>query len=346
MKPLINKLKQQKGLKILIIRLKPIGDTVLISPVFRNIKKLYPQAKIEVIIYPFVYPVIKHNPNVDKVIILKRNNFSKFIFYLKSLFRSYDVIIDFINNPTSAIISLFTHTKIRIGNKTKRNFFYNYRIQSSKREYSSIRCLKSLKPLGLAKFDDYLPDLYLDKKDINTINHLLTNLKLGNNTIGLFVSAKYPTRQYTPENFAQLGRLIAKKTNYHVLFLFGNNDFESFLKIQKYIKKRKNIHFISSHMTLGEFSALIARLRFLITNDTGPKHIATSLKIPTLTIFGPTDERVWNPPDWKKYPTIRKQIDCALCNKLKCPKNSLECMTGLSPETVFSVFKKTIKGIK
>lgn len=345
MKPLKEKLKKQKKIKILILRLKPIGDTVLISPVFRNIKKTYPQAKISVIIYPMAYDVIKNNPNVDKVIILKRNNFSKLIYYLKSIFKYYHVIIDYINNPTSTIIAFFTHAKVKIGNRTKRNFFYNYRFKFDKKEYSSIRCLRLLEPIGISRFDDYLPELFLDRQDIITVNRLFSSLKIKKRVTALFVSAKYATRQYPPENFAYLGKLIIEKAKHNILFLFGKDDIQSLYTIQKIIQENKKVFFISPKITIGELCAVLSKVRFLITNDTGPKHLATALKIPTLTIFSATDEEVWNPPtSWA--PTIRKKIDCAPCNKLSCPKGTIECMSDLKPEEVFKAYLKAIKNIK
>jgi len=343
MKPLQEKLKKKKRIKILIIRLKPIGDAVLISSVFRNIKKMYPQALVHIIVYPFVYPVIQNNPNIDKLIILKRDNFHKFIFYMQSFFKYYDIIIDYINNPTSTLIAFFTHSGYIIGNKNRRNFFYHYRNTSDEKEYSAIRSLKLLKPLGLNNFEDYMPEIFLDKKDVIMADKLLSCLKLKKNIIGLFVSAKYTSRQYPPENFAKLAQLIVKKTPNQALFLFGKDDIETLFTIQKKIKEQTNISYISPQITIGELAAIISKLKFLITNDTGPKHLATAQKIPTFTIYSSTDEAVWNPPDRKKHPFIREKIDCAPCNKLSCPKNTTECMTNLSPEKIFNKLKKYIR---
>lgn len=339
----IEKLKKQKKVKVLIIRLKPIGDTVLISPVFRNLKKLFPQASIDIIIYPFVVDAVKNNPYIDNVIILKRKNIPKINFYFKSLFKHYDIIIDYINNPTSVLIAQFTRAKIRIGNKTKRNFFYNYRIVSDKKEYSSIRCLRLLEPLGLQDTKDYMPEFYIDQKDKDTVERLYKTFNIKKPLITIFASAKYPTRQYSPENMANLGELIIKKTKNNLLFLFGKNDLQTFYIIHKQLKQYPQVHFFSPDITIGELSASIANSDILITNDTGPKHIATALKIPTLTIFSATDEEVWNPPDPKTAVTIRKKLDCAPCNKLICSKGSLECMKKLNPEEVFTAFQKMAK---
>ncbi|MBU1077070.1 MAG: glycosyltransferase family 9 protein [Spirochaetes bacterium] len=343
MKPLNERFKKLKKIKILIIRLKPIGDTILISPVFRNLKKLYPQCEIDLIIYPFAYDAIKNNPHVDKIIILKRSLLPKLVFYFRSFFKYYHVIIDYINNPTSTMIALFTHAKVKIGNRTKRNFFYNFRIRSDKREYSSIRCLRLLEPLGLKDMKDHLPEMFLDEKDRITADRLLIGLKIKDPIIAIFVSAKYPTRQYTSENFARLGELIINKANQNVLFLFGKDDNGSLYTVQRLLIHQKNVFFISPQITIGELGALLSKARYLITNDTGPKHMATALGVPTLTIFGATDDQIWNLPDTKKNPVIRKKLSCAPCNKLTCPLGTLACMKDLAPEDVFKAFQKNFK---
>lgn len=343
MQPLKDRFKKQKTVKILIIRLKPVGDTVLISPVFRHLKRLYPQAQIHVVIYSFVYDVLRNNPHVDKIIVIKRNNWSRLFFYLKCLFQFYDIIIDFINTPTSMLISLFTHARVRIGRKKKRNFFYTYQIDSREKKYSPLLSLKLLQPLGLTDVNDYLPELHIDKKAELIAANLLNGMKIVKPVVGLFVSAKYPSRQYPAEHFARLGLLISEKTNRSVVFLFGKDDLDSLRTIQKIVRDRERIYFITPAITIGELAAVIARLDFFITNDTGPKHIATALNIPTLTIFSATDEKVWNPPDLKRFPVIRHKLKCAPCDKLECPQGTLQCMTDLKPEEVFKLFQRVFK---
>ncbi len=325
--------------KILIIRLKPIGDSILISPAIRNLKKLFPESKIDIIIYPYAYEAVKSNKYLDNIIILKRNNISKLKFYLKSMFKFYDIIIDYINNPTSTIISLLTHTKIRIGNYTKRNFFYNYRFKNEIIEYSGIRNLRLLTPLGLKKLDDYMPEFFIEEKDLNTASYLLKNIGFNENEkiAGIFTSAKYQTRLYPLDNFIKLAKLIIEKSDYKVLFLFGLKEYDKLTYTMKKLKNYKNIKYIYPETTLGELAAIMKKLKILITNDCGPKHLATAVGISTFTIFGATDERIWNPPDTKKYPYIKLNIDCQPCNKLIC-ENPI-CLNNLSPQMIFNKLK-------
>lgn len=333
--------KTGKKIKILIIRLKAIGDAILTSAVFRNLRRIYPDCKIDVIVYTYVQDVYKNNPYINKLIILKRKNLSKLVFYFKSFFRRYDIIIDSIDNPTSAAIALFTHAKIKIGGKNKRNLFYTHRIKITERMYNAKRHLKLLEPLGLKDFSDYMPELFIDGNDNRTAEILLSSMGLKNKKlIGIFASAKYITRKYIPEYFAGLAEMIAKNSNYKILFLFGKGDIETLRIILKTLTVKKNIYFAPPDISIGELGGLIKRLNYFITSDTGPKHIATGLNIPTLTIFGATHAQDWNPPDLIRFPIIKNNIKCSPCNKNKC--DSLKCMKELYPEDVFKRIKKII----
>jgi len=329
-------------MKFLIIRLKAVGDTILTTPVFRNIKKYFHNSIIDVIVYPNSYDILKNNPYIDKVIILKIKNISKFIFYLKSIFKKYDVIIDYINNPTSTLIAFFTRSRFKIGIKNKRNFFYTHRLKISGNIYTGIKNLKYLEPLGINDFSDFMPEIFLNNSEIKKGKRILMEIGIPlKNIVGIFASAKYETRRYPPENFAELAKIIAKKTKYNVLFLFGYNDFKIYEIIRSICKDLKNIYFSPLNLNLLEISAIIKNLKFFITSDTGPKHIGVALKIPTLTIFSSTNPLVWNPPDTKRFPFIRNEIDCIGCESNSC--ESLKCMKELSAYEVFKVFKKYCK---
>ncbi len=330
-----------KKVRILIIRLKAIGDAILTSAVFRNLKRIYPDCKIDVILYTYVQDVYKNNPYINKLIILKRKNLNKLIFYFKSLFRRYDIIIDFIDNPTSAAIALFTRAKIKIGGKNKRNLFYTHRIKIIERMYNAQRHLKLLEPLGLKDFSDYMPELFIDDQDDKTAEILISNLGLKNKKlIGIFASAKYITRKYIPEHFAGLAELIVKNSKYKILFLFGKGDTETLRTILKTLTVKKNIYFAPPDISIGELGGLIKRLNYFITNNTGPKHMATGLDIPTLTIIGATHGKDWNPPDLIRFPIIQNDIECSPCDRTKC--DSLKCIKELYPEAVFKKIKKII----
>ena len=332
--------------RFLVIRLKPVGDMVLSTPVFRNIKKKYPNSKIDVVIYPSVLDIIKNNPYIDKIIIINKNFISKALFNLKSMFSYYHVVIDLINNPVSSAIAFFTDSEAIIGEKKSRNFFYDLNTECVDPVYSPIRSLKKLNVIGINDYSDFSPEIFISNEDTRKADCYYNSINTSKGFIGIFASAKYPSKTYPPGHFAKLGKIIASNTGYNVLFLFGKNDKSTYYEVRKCIKINENIFFHEPTTGLGELCALLSKLDFLITCDTGPKHISTALNIPTLTIFGPTSEKKWNPPDQIRFPVIKKTMPCSPCNSNHCPYATTTCMKELLPEDVFSAFLKTVSSLE
>lgn len=336
-------MKRSKPTRILVIRLKPVGDTVLISAVFRNLKRLFPGSLIDVVIYPSALAGLGENPSLHRILVLKRKNLSKLFFYFTLIFRRYDITLDYINNPTSCLISLFAHAGIRIGRNLGRNFFYTHKYDYQDRVYSAIRSLYPLRFLGLKSFRDYQPEFFLAGSDLQRSDGILkkTGVRPGQKLIGIFVSAKYPARKYPAESFSRLACLIRRDFSATILFLFGLGDEDSIQRIRKTLPSSGRFIFIPDSISIGEMAGIMKKLKFLITNDTGPKHLATSLGIPTLTLFFSTDDKVWNPPDRRKFSIIRPGIVCSPCNKLKC--DTLDCLNVLTPEEVYRKLKPALK---
>ena len=331
MQTLYDTLKEQKSIRILILRLKPVGDTVLISAVLRNLKRLFPQAEIDVVVYPFVVDLIKNNPYIDNVVVLDRTLKGRLLFYLKSLTRRYDVIIDYINNPTSTAIALLTRAKYRIGNATRRNAFYSHRITKKHAAYSAIRCLRALEPLGLSNFDDYQPELFIDDESQELADkYIMKECGDSRPVIGIFASSKYQKRQYSLEYSAQVGKMIAERYHVTVLYLFGKDDIESYNAIDKVAGNHERIILGSTDVPLSELSGQIKRLSFFISNDTGPKHIATAFNVPTLCIYKTTSKIIWNHPDQERFPGIVAEPDPEKAGSYIDPE----------PEYIVSVFRE------
>ena len=99
------------------------------------------------------------------------------------------------------------------------------------------------------------------------------------------------------------------------------------------LAKNKLINLADSPVSLGELKALIARASLVITNDTGPRHIAIALNRPVITMFGPND------PEWtnSRHP-LEKQLvtdePCAPCQKPVCPNGDAKCMRNIKVESV------------
>ena len=108
------------------------------------------------------------------------------------------------------------------------------------------------------------------------------------------------------------------------------NDIEQIL-IEKQIK---NINNLAGKTSIEELVVIISNLDLLITGDSGPMHIAASFEIPTITIFGPTDDSQTSQWMTKKSRIIKKNLSCQPCMKRVCPLKHHNCMQFISAEDV------------
>ncbi len=330
--------------RILLIRLKAIGDIILTTPVIKKLKKYFPTAKIDIIVYKGGEQILENNPYLNKIYVIERKNFSKIFLYLTFLFKRYDVSIDFICNPTSALITLFAGARIRIGRKSRGRWWVYNRIVNLKNEYAGIQNLRHLEPLGIKDIKDYLPEIFIEEEYIKKAERFLKKKKIKRERLLIFfVSAKYISRKFPPDMFMKVIDILLKQKKYYILILFGYRDEETYRIFKEKYKNEERVYLTSTELSLKEMAGLMKVGRVVITSDTGPKHLAVAVGVPVITIFGATSEKTWNPPDRKKYPVIRAKIKCAPCNKNICPYGTYDCFYKIKPETIVKKIERIIK---
>jgi len=158
--------------------------------------------------------------------------------------------------------------------------------------------------------------------------------------IGIHPGANYPTKKWPLERFIRLASLLLQKRKIKVLFFRDLNDAYYEQKLEGFLDER---FILEPETSVGRLCGLIECCNLFISNDGGPKHAAVALDIPTVTIFGPQNERVWNPPGNSKHLTVRMEgLACAPCNKKICPRGTYACMQLLPVEEVYNVAKKLL----
>jgi heptosyltransferase-2 len=95
------------------------------------------------------------------------------------------------------------------------------------------------------------------------------------------------------------------------------------------------------HVSLGELKPLFSMADLVITNDTGPRHIAVALQRNVITLFGPSNP-AWTDTGYENEIKIISNIDCAPCHKKVCPKEN-QCMNGITVEEVLAAADKFLK---
>ncbi len=319
---------KNKVRKILIIKLKGIGDVVLSTIVFNNLLKDFPNAKIDFLTEPPSLPVLENLNFINKVILYKRNSFSNSLkLYFQIFFNRYDLVLDLYSNPRTAFITFFSLAKYRAGFPYRgRKYAYNLFGPTERNKYHSAELhLQLLKSIGLS-YDE--KELFFDlKKDsIDMANNFFyNNFNNDDLIIGLSPSGGWKSKRCDPIKFAEIGNAVIEKYNAKVLILWGQEDLNDAIEIQSLMKYSS---LLIPETDINQLAAFLAKCDLVITNDSGPMHITSALKTPVLGLFGPTDPKLQGPFGEQNEWIRLNELDCIGCNLLDCPINH-ECFKDL-----------------
>jgi len=329
-----------KATAVLIIKPRAIGDILLSTPVIENIKFLFPQIAIDFLCESFAADVVRGNPFLRNVI-----TFSKKSDYTLSIINrirknKYDIVIDLFGNPRTAMITRWSGAKTRIGFPFRgRAYAYTDLVTPRGGEVHNVEFnLDVLKHFDLP-INSKKPMFPLSSSDTIYADGFFVQNKLSGKTIiGINASGGWYTKKWDLNSFARLIDKISTNGKYKFLLFWGPGEYDDAIAIQKNVNKTTEL---IPNTTLKEMGALLQRCSYLISNDSGPMHIAASLNVPTLGIFGPTNPHLQGPYGDQHLWVRNEQLDCLECNLTKCPIGNV-CMTDLSVQVVFDAFQQLI----
>ena len=318
--------------KVLIIRLGKIGDIVTTSFVFEVIKSSYPQTDIYLLTLKSNKSVLDYNPRLKKVFYSKKNVMLLWNL-LKLKFYSFDLILDFNDNPstTSSLIFRFLTAKYKAGyNYRKYENIINIKVNPLNKEETHIidRMKDFLIKIGITVNDNKVkPYFYLNPSfDSNVNKKSNPNEKL----IGVNLSAGAKIRYWDKEKWIKLlNRILLEYPLCNLMLLSLDEDKSLREEILSKLTRSKFSN--SNGMSLQQFASYIKSSDILITPDTSAVHIASAFGIPTIAMYPNYSS---NFTSWQPYK-----------NKHRSIKSLDESIEQISVEEVYDAFKSLTKEI-
>ncbi|MEW6102397.1 MAG: glycosyltransferase family 9 protein [bacterium] len=315
-------------MKILLIRLSSLGDIVLTSSVVSSLKKRFPNSKIFFLAKNEYLKILSLIPGIEEAI-----PFDKIFPAIKKIRKEkFDLVVDLSSNPRTFLISILSGAKRKIfynKNTLKRWLFLFHFDLFKEKPHISERYIKNLKSLGISYIKPSLTLSGINKKEI------LEKFGIEDGLIcGIAPESQHKNKIWSIDGYARLIEKISKEFRCQII-LFGNeNDRELGLKIKSICKAP--IKDLIGKTDLIELSCLIERCFLFISPDTGPMHIADSLNIPVVALFGPTTR------DFGFFPlrgiVVEKSLKCRPCSLhggSKCKEDN-KCMKMISVDDVMA----------
>ena len=314
---------------VLLIKLRAIGDVLLSTPVIENLKRQFPHLQIDFLCEQFAADVVRGNPYLNSILTFNKKSDSSLDLIQKVRSRRYDAVIDLFGNPRTALVTRLSGAPHRIGFPF-RGRRYAYTIHVNPRGGDVLR------KFGIPIVSQQ-PLFPIDEQSEEFARQWIVSENLaGRELIGINPSGGWTTKRWPLDSFAQLVDEIGRDPGVSVIVFWGPGEFEDITTIRN--KTSVPVHCIPK-TSLKEMGALLKHCSYLISNDSGPMHIAVSLDVPTLGIYGPTNPILQGPYGPRNAWVRHEALDCLACNLTSCPIGNV-CMKDLSVATIFTAFQQ------
>jgi ADP-heptose:LPS heptosyltransferase len=337
---LLKKIKSPK--KILIIKNDFIGDVIIATPFFENLRFNYPKSEIHIACRSSAKSVLSNNPNINKIIELNTPwisrkdsiTFKEVVKFTKKNFRKYDLVFDLHTHPLSILMGKF------IG---KNVISYSYRgfgfllTKSGKTDWKNKPMAEQnidlLKPLRL-KIYKKGTRIYLTKKEIQKAKTTINSFKLKKaKIIGIHPGTSDIIRQWPAEKFNGLIKQLEKQ--YNIIL------FETDLKNANLVCKGTKAINLAGKVNLREFFALINEIDLLIGLESMAIHVASAVNTTLIDIHSSTTNKNVMGPYTKNKIIIQNKVKCKHCNDYYCPNNN--AIIDIQVKDVLKAIKQELK---
>lgn len=335
------------GKKILVTFLMHLGDLTLTTPFIHALRKAAPDAHITFLADEKLKDVVLNNPYLDEVITIDKKGRDNSILGLMACARklssmNFDVLINLHPNERCSFICALTKCKLKTG--TTHTIFkpmWDVFTPLNRKIHAADMYLDVLTQLGVKNLEHNGLEIFPSDEHFKNAEEFWRNHGVfgSDKLIGFNIGSAVVTKRWAPERFAQVADHFAEK-GYKPVFFGGTMDEEM---VQGAISFMNSTPVVATgSFTIGTLAAAMRRCSLIITNDSGPMHVAISQKVPIVAMYGPSSPKLYGP--YTKDATIVTAqppcLGCASGMKHKC--DDMQCMTRLYVEQVIEAAEKML----
>jgi lipopolysaccharide heptosyltransferase II len=351
-------------LKILLVRLRQIGDVVFTTPAIRALRDRFPEAQISYVVEPAAAPVVEHNALLTQVIVAPRARGLRGLRHDLSLGRRlraerYDLAIDFHGGPRASLLTWLSRAPVRIGYDIAGRRWMYTRVVGRPRALRARHSVENqwdlLESLGVAPSS---PDAYPVEMPPNAdVAHgVATRLTAagvspGDRLAVIHVSAGNPFRRWPIASFGEVAAaLVARHRHVRVIITSGPSEREAAGQVIANARDRVQSHDRARVLDCGDFSlselrALVDRAALYIGGDSGPMHIAATSHVPMISLYGPTlpaRSAPWRSAEWRSAAIEVQGLECRPCDQRVCAPGDFRCLLRIEPREVIEMAERLV----
>ena len=292
-------------MKILVIQLKRIGDAVVSLPVCSSLRRTFPGARIDYMLYDHVAPLFHDHPDVDNVIIVTREERRRPLRYLRKIMAirrtRYDIVLDLKTLPASALTTYLSGAAVRIGFDRPRSRAWAY-AKTVPRHVAGLntleRRLQLVRALDTAVRIETDFHISLDEEELERMRRRMRAAGIDwQRPVLLFdITSSRGYKTWPLDYFVSLMATCLDRYRAQIVLSWGPGEKDYVEHAARQLGDRDDVHTEIQTQDVRELATLARHCDLLVGNDSAPRHIAEAVGTPTLAIFSPrTAKQQWMP---------------------------------------------------
>lgn len=333
--------------RILVVKLDHIGDVLLATPVFSNLRQAYPNTELHALCGKWSRVILDNHPDVDETIEYNSPVFCRSEVptslkqtgqLLKNLrHQNYDLLIE-LRGDWRIIWFSFLKVSPRRLCRASLQVTKKLGFQKFSSRHDSSRNLDILKQAGIptpilntmfsisAENEEWASKL-LEEHEIERELPIIT----------MHPGSPISIKRWQPERFAELADWLIVKKRAQILFVGVPDEIPIITQIQELMQNMSVS--LAGKTTIPKLASILKNSSMFIGNDSGPMHLAAAVNIPTIGIYGPGDPKRFGPIGEKCH-TIQKKPDCPPCKGDICKFGEEGCMAKIQTIDVIETVEK------
>jgi heptosyltransferase-3 len=336
--------------RVLVVRLRSIGDTVLATASLDALRRFLPDARIDVLLESWVAPVLEGFDAVDHVVTVERGSTRSRANVARRLrAERYDVAYNLHGGTTATLLTRATGARHRVGYASYQySRLYNHaappssELWGAEKTHSAEQQLALLGWTGVPVSDRPRTRLVVTERAAASVGQKLSAAGVDDAKplALLHPAAAFETKRWAAANFARVAEDLAAR-GFQIVATAAPNE----QRVAAELAENSSAPVVAfTHLSLPEVTALAARSRLFVGNDSGIAHIAAATRTPSVVIFGSSNVTHWRP--WATAPSevVREELPCQPCPGYTCAEfDAPECIRRVSVERVLAAVKGVLE---
>ncbi|MEO8433778.1 MAG: glycosyltransferase family 9 protein [Pyrinomonadaceae bacterium] len=336
--------------RVLVVRLRSIGDTVLTTPALFALRRFLPRARIDILLEDWVAPVLDGFEHVDSVITFQRNStLARMRAARKVRQMGYDVVYNLHGGTTATLLTRASGAKHRVGfGHYQYSSLHNHLAPSAAELWGSPKLHSVEQQLALLGWTGVpVTDRPPTRLALTTqADASVTEKVRGSGLEGtrpfavIHPAASYKTKQWSVDKFARVTEQLAARGLPSIAIAAANEG-----EILAQLEKHSAVAVLKlTNLALPEITALTARARLFVGNDSGIAHIAAAAGAPSVVIFGSSNVTHWRPWTTQANEIVREELPCQPCHGYFCAEfEKPECIMRVPVERVVGAIDRVLR---